>query len=100
MLEVIGAGNPEYKGKDWGDVWANSEENTARTREIEDIVRSRRNEKTDQEVKDNREYAMPLWTQILATTQRSFVSYWRSPQYIIVSLSVPLVLRHILTLHI
>jgi hypothetical protein len=84
MLEVIGAGNPDYKGQDWGDVWANSEEHKARTREIEEIVSSRRNEAAGQEAKDNREYAMPVWTQILATTKRSFVAYWRSPEYIIV----------------
>ncbi|OKL61154.1 hypothetical protein UA08_03474 [Talaromyces atroroseus] len=83
MLEVIGAGDPNYKGKDWGDVWANSEECKARTREIEEIVRSRRDETAGQEATDDREYAMPVWTQISATTKRSFVAYWRSPEYII-----------------
>ncbi|QKX59307.1 uncharacterized protein TRUGW13939_06439 [Talaromyces rugulosus] len=83
MLEVIGAGNPDYKGKDWGDVWAKSEENKHRTEEIQEIVNSRRNQKTGEETKDDREYAMPVWTQILVTTKRSFVTYWRSPEYII-----------------
>lgn len=87
MLEVIGAGNPDYKGKDWGDVWANSEEHNARIKEIEEIVSSKRDEKTAAETKDDREYAMPLWTQIMATTKRSFVAYWRTPEYIIVSVS-------------
>lgn len=87
MLEVIGAGNPDYKGKDWGDVWAKSEENKHRTEEIQEIVNSRRNQKTGEETKDDREYAMPVWTQILVTTKRSFVTYWRSPEYIIVGFS-------------
>jgi ATP-binding cassette subfamily G (WHITE) protein 2 (SNQ2) len=87
MLEVIGAGNPDYKGKDWGDVWVRSEENKHRTEEIQEIVNSRRNQKTGEETKDDREYAMSVWTQILATTKRSFVTYWRSPEYIIVGFS-------------
>lgn len=84
MLEVIGAGNPDYKGQDWGDVWASSEEHGARTREIEEIVTSRRNETTSQETKDDREYAMSVWTQMMTTTRRSFIAYWRSPEYLLV----------------
>ena len=84
MLEVIGAGNPDYKGQDWGDVWASSEEHKARTREIEEIIQSRRDEKTSQETKDDREYAMPIWTQMMTTTKRSFIAYWRSPEYLLV----------------
>lgn len=87
MLEVIGAGNPDYKGKDWADVWANSEEHKHRTQEIQEIVRSRRDQKTGEETKDDREYAMPVWTQIMVTTQRSFVTYWRSPEYLLVGFS-------------
>ncbi|QGA18207.1 hypothetical protein EYB26_005891 [Talaromyces marneffei] len=83
MLEVIGAGNPDYKGKDWGDIWANSEEHGTRTREIEEFINSRRNEKTSQETKDDREYAMSVWMQMMTTTKRSFVAYWRSPEYIL-----------------
>ncbi|PCH00277.1 CDR ABC transporter [Penicillium occitanis (nom. inval.)] len=83
MLEVIGAGNPDYKGQDWGDVWASSEEHEARTREIEEIIQSRRDERTSQETKDDREYAMPIWTQMMTTTKRSFIAYWRSPEYLL-----------------
>lgn len=85
MLEVIGAGNPDYKGKDWADVWANSEEYKRRTAEVQEFVSSRREQKTGKETKDDREYAMPIWTQIMTTTQRSFVTYWRSPEYLLVS---------------
>lgn len=84
MLEVIGAGNPDYKGQDWGDVWASSEEHEARTREIEEIITARRNEKASQETKDDREYATPVWAQMMATTKRSFIAYWRSPEYLLV----------------
>ncbi|CAI7589250.1 unnamed protein product [Penicillium bialowiezense] len=81
MLEVIGAGDPDYHGQDWADMWASSPESKQLQADIENIVSSRqsiRNEK----IHDDREYAMPLWTQITKVTERSFVSYWRSRDYI------------------
>ena len=84
MLEAIGAGDPNYRGKDWGDVWAASPEHSARTQEIQDMIASRRevtnaSSKTD----DSREFAMPLGTQILAVIKRDFVSYFRTPDYLL-----------------
>ena len=83
MLDAIGAGNPDYHGQDWGDIWASSPEHDERSREIQSMIESRRiapkNTKTD----DNREFAMPLGTQVLAVVQRSFSSYWRTPEYVI-----------------
>ncbi|OQE46403.1 hypothetical protein PENCOP_c001G07055 [Penicillium coprophilum] len=83
MLEVIGAGNPDYKGQDWGDVWANSPESKQLSADLEDLIASRRNAQTDGNIKDDREYAMPLSVQIVAVTKRAFVAYWRVPDYII-----------------
>ncbi|KAJ6049546.1 uncharacterized protein N7446_007126 [Penicillium canescens] len=83
MLEVIGAGNPDYKGQDWGEVWANSPESKRLSEEIEGIISSRRDAQSDEATKDNREYAMPLYVQILAVTKRAFVAYWRMPDYIL-----------------
>ncbi|KAI5293482.1 hypothetical protein KEM52_005488, partial [Ascosphaera acerosa] len=81
MLEVIGAGDPNYKGKDWAEVWANSEECKARSREIEEIVSSRREREVSQDVQSNTKYAMPLYDQIMAVTKRAFVANWRTPDY-------------------
>ncbi|KAF2396877.1 ABC drug exporter AtrF [Trichodelitschia bisporula] len=83
MLDVIGAGNPDYKGKDWGEVWSNSEENAALTEEIYHIVKSRHDASAADHTKDDREYAMPLSTQVLAVVHRSFTAMWRSPKYVI-----------------
>ncbi|KAI4177560.1 MAG: hypothetical protein LQ346_007662 [Caloplaca aetnensis] len=83
MLEAIGAGDPNYKGQDWGDVWAASPEHEARSREIQAIIAERRNAPTNSKTDDSREYAMPLGTQIYAVVNRSFVSYWRTPDYMI-----------------
>ena len=81
MLEVIGAGDPNYKGKDWADVWTDSPEKHARSEEIQRIISERRN--ITNKDNDDREYAMPLSTQIIAVVKRSFVSYWRTPDYMI-----------------
>ncbi|ERF76616.1 hypothetical protein EPUS_04436 [Endocarpon pusillum Z07020] len=83
MLEAIGAGNPDYKGKDWADVWEASFEHEERTHEIQEMIASRSLAKPSRSLKDDREYAMPLMTQIMAVLKRSFVAYWRSPEYII-----------------
>ncbi|KAK6211316.1 abc-2 type transporter [Colletotrichum tabaci] len=83
MLEAIGAGDPNYKGKDWGDVWAQSEHKKTRSREIDDMLSSRRDVEPSKSLKDDREYAMPLATQTMAVVKRSFIAYWRTPNYIV-----------------
>lgn len=83
MLEAIGAGNPDYKGKDWGDVWATSPESNERSQEIQRMIEERRNVSRSSKTDDDREYAMPLGSQINTVVHRSFVSYWRSPDYMI-----------------
>lgn len=81
MLDTIGAGNPDYKGKDWGDVWAGSPEHHERTQEIQQMIAEGRGKALSSNIEDDREFAMPLGTQISAVVHRSFVSYWRSPDY-------------------
>ena len=78
MLEVIGAGDPDYNGPDWADVWNVSSEKQSRTEEILDMTEKRRNADTAAALKDDREFAMPLMTQIYTVTHRNFVAYWRS----------------------
>ena len=83
MLEVIGAGDPNYSGKDWGDVWAQSPNHEDRAREIAEMIEKRKNVEPSQSLKDDREYAAPLSTQTIMVVKRAFVSYWRTPNYII-----------------
>ncbi|KAI9709653.1 MAG: hypothetical protein M1812_007631 [Candelaria pacifica] len=83
MLEAIGAGDPNYHGKDWGDVWASSPQHAERSKEIQSMISQRRNASTTGKTSDDREYAMPLGTQVVTVVRRSFVAYWRSPDYII-----------------
>jgi ATP-binding cassette subfamily G (WHITE) protein 2 (SNQ2) len=92
MLEAIGAGNPDYKGQDWGDVWASSQENKALSEEIRSIASARQSATKNNEATDDREYAMPYATQWLAVVHRSFVAIWRDPQYVL-----GLTMLHIIT---
>ena len=90
MLEVIGAGNPDYNGKDWGDVWAASAESFDRGQEIQALVDARF-VRADPTLVDDREFAMPLSTQVRAVVHRCFTSYWRTPEYIIGKLIIHIV---------
>lgn len=78
MLEVIGAGDPDYKGQDWGDVWEKSREKQTLAEEIQQVVQERRGKSAGNETNDQREFAMPLGTQIYTVVYRNFVAYWRS----------------------
>jgi ATP-binding cassette, subfamily G (WHITE), member 2, SNQ2 len=83
MLDVIGAGDPNYKGQDWGDVWARSQENKQLTDEIQKLTAERRETSTVAEISDERRYAMPLTSQIYDVVHRSFQSMWRNQPYVL-----------------
>ena len=78
MLEVIGAGDPGYKGKDWADAWEKAPEHEARSSEIQKLIEERRAAGSDKSsLVDDREYAMGLSAQIVAVVKRSFTAYVR-----------------------
>ncbi|KXJ87357.1 brefeldin A resistance protein [Microdochium bolleyi] len=82
MLDTIGAGNPDYEGQDWGDTWRDSENHREQAETIQKLIEERKSAPQPDIIKDDREYAMPLWTQTSAVVKRAFVAYWRSPNYI------------------
>lgn len=83
MLDAIGAGDPNYRGQDWADVWASSAEHEERSREIQDMINTRQRVEPSKNLKDDREYAAPLSLQTSLVVKRAFVSYWRTPNYIV-----------------
>ena len=91
MLEAIGAGNPDYRGQDWAEVWANSLEHQERSNEIASMIESRNHAEVSQSLKDDRTYAMPLSAQTLAVVRRRFIAYWRTPEYIIGKFSLHII---------
>jgi ATP-binding cassette subfamily G (WHITE) protein 2 (SNQ2) len=82
MLEAIGAGDPNRKEKDWGLVWQESPECVERTQEIEKFILERHAIGSSKKV-DNRAYAMPWTSQVSAVVWRNFISFWRSPTYVV-----------------
>ena len=94
MLEAIGAGNPDYKGQDWSDAWANSEEHKQRSQEIAEMVEKRSQVELSPTLKDDREYAMPLGVQMRTVIHRNFVAYWRSPEYMAGKIILHIVSSH------
>jgi len=83
MLDAIGAGATAKVKQDWNRVWLESEECKNLRGEVKEICRDRKNSEISKFMKDQREYAMPLTTQIVAVTQRTFTSYWRDPDYLL-----------------
>jgi ATP-binding cassette, subfamily G (WHITE), member 2, SNQ2 len=83
MLEAIGAGDPNYKGNNWGDIWENSSDSQERAKEIQTLLEERCQATSHRITKDYWEFVMPSSTQIVAVVKRCFTRYWRTPQYII-----------------
>ena len=93
MLEAIGAGDPNRKDEDWGKIWKNSPEHRQRQEEIEGFIRNREGSlSADRRAIDDRQFAMPITTQMVAVLKRTFIAYWRDPGY-----TIGLMMLHIFT---
>jgi ATP-binding cassette subfamily G (WHITE) protein 2 (SNQ2) len=89
MLDAIGAGDPNYDGQDWGDVWQKSPENKSVSDQIQKLISERRESASEKQVlKDDRTYAMPLSSQVYHVIYRSFSSIWRNQPYVIGTLAL------------
>ena len=78
MLEAIGAGAVVRTKQNWLQIWVQSNERKT----ILEELRTLSVEKSTLLVGD-KEYAMPLVSQIAALTVRTFTSYWRDPNYLL-----------------
>ncbi|KAF2269439.1 hypothetical protein CC78DRAFT_487060 [Lojkania enalia] len=82
MLDAIGAGQAPRIGKrDWADVWSDSEEFAEIKDEIVRIKRTRIAEVGSVEPIEQKEYATPLWHQIVHVNKRMSLAFWRTPNY-------------------
>ena len=81
MLEAIGAGAVAKTKQDWAQIWLQSNEYKKVVEEIQTICSKHSDGTTG--LTDEREYAMPLVTQITALTKRTLTSYWRDPDYLL-----------------
>ncbi|KAF1813415.1 putative ABC transporter [Eremomyces bilateralis CBS 781.70] len=83
MLDVIGAGDPTYRGPDYGEVWDNSKEKRELEQELEKLDNERQGTRVSERNTKAGGYATPFWTQTWLVTHRSFVSMWRSQDYVV-----------------
>ena len=84
MLEVIGAAPGSSTEIDWHQAWRESSEYQAVQAELQRL-RDGASGPTSPEERDlssYREFAAPLWTQLLVVTRRVFQQMWRTPSYI------------------
>ncbi|GAA5952195.1 hypothetical protein JCM10213_004061 [Rhodosporidiobolus nylandii] len=82
MLEAIGAGSSKQIGnKDWADIYLESELFQQNKREIERLKQEGLAipESTDPSLK--KQYATPFLTQLKVVSQRTFLAFYRSPDY-------------------
>lgn len=94
MLEAIGAGStPRVGDRDWGDIWKDSEEFAAVKKTIDDLKNERGQAHDDEVVSSKGEYATPLKYQVIEVSKRMNMTFWRSPNYGISSLSFKLINR-------
>jgi len=78
MLEAIGAGAVAKTKQNWAEIWIQSNERNVLLEEIRAI-----SAKSSTVLAGDKEYAMPLFSQIKVLTVRTFTSYWRDPNYLL-----------------
>lgn len=79
ILEVVSGG--KQHGKNWGDVWLNSEECHNIRSDIDQIVKTRKERPEKVDPRAQREFATPLMEQYREVTLRQFKDLWREPSF-------------------
>ncbi|KAM0287021.1 hypothetical protein ACHAQH_000706 [Verticillium albo-atrum] len=87
MLSAIGAAPGSETSVDWHQAWRDSPEYRGVTDELQRLKANASRAATDDTSQANdkasyREFATPLWGQLLIVTRRVFEQYWRTPSYI------------------
>jgi ABC-type multidrug transport system ATPase subunit len=84
MLDVIGAGATVRHGRDWNEVWMQSEEYNESLAEIQVLKKEYAAEATEEQAHAplETEFAVGWLSQYRAVQSRIFLNYWRSPTYI------------------
>ncbi|KAK7427794.1 Multidrug resistance protein [Neonectria magnoliae] len=84
MLSAIGAAPGSTTDHDWHQVWRESPEYQSVQAELQRLkAEGPANDTSDHSGANSyREFATPLWEQLLIVTRRVFEQYWRTPSYI------------------
>jgi len=98
MLDAIGAGlAPRVGDRDWADVWRDSPEFKETINEIEWIKATGLKKPVETKTNVSR-YSTPFLFQMKTVAERSFVTLWRSPNYIYTRLYIHIVIPLIISL--
>ncbi len=84
ILECIGAGATAHVTEDWSDIWNNSDEFKATTREIEELhdeLEKIEKPHLDDKSLGNR-FATSWFTQLIIVTKRTYLQFWRDTVYV------------------
>ena len=84
ILDSIGAGATAQANQNWHELWVKSPEFSSITKEIKDLQHDLYADPNIESPVSGQTstYAMPITTQILAVTRRTFTQYWRNPTYV------------------
>ncbi|ORY27081.1 ABC transporter [Naematelia encephala] len=69
------------KGHDWAQVWRDSDECQARSKELEELKHGN-HDSTEQSEDDKYEYAATTLTQLKLVTKRASIQLWRDTEYV------------------
>ena len=98
MLDAIGAGlAPRIGDRDWADIWRDSPEFRETVEEIERIKAAGLQKPVEEKTNVLR-YSTPFLFQMKTVAERSFVTLWRSPNYIYTRLFIHVVIALIVSL--
>jgi hypothetical protein len=81
MIEAVSGSGSISGGKDWAQVWIDSQQCEKLSQEIDNLV-SDTAAKPPSTVHDGHAFASPMWTQIKLVTQRMNVSLYRNTEYV------------------
>lgn len=88
MLHVIGAAPGSHITSDYHKIWMASEEFLAVQDEITRLEKDLYGISKEDSNEVNKQFATPLWYQLILTTDRVMKQHWRSPRYIYSKLSM------------
>jgi ATP-binding cassette subfamily G (WHITE) protein 2 (PDR) len=90
MLEIVNQGTHPNTGKEWSEIWKESDEATAVYGELNRIHSEKGGEESvgADNLDATSEFAVPFWTQLHTVTYRIFQQYWRMPSYVYAKFSL------------
>ena len=80
FLEIVGAGARKETSHDWAQIWTLSEVRRSRTRTQEELS-SLKSEKRSMLQGSESTYAVPFYVQLDVVLRRTWLFYWREPDY-------------------